>query len=565
MRGFIQGSLWALIVGGAGLSFASLTGEQPQQFAAGPPTPQLVAPELEAIETPPTVSLTPPAEDTPVFAPATTLEPATDTVEATPDVATEPATPPQTADVATAMETPDTLSEPELNSSVDAPVTSSTGTAMSDASNDTTAPDVDTASVPETPAEEIVVQESVVVEVTPDESAAAPEPDLAEDTPLITILETPAEPTNDIIVSEDPVVTEEALADEVAVETAQTEAPAQEQVEPATNDAVVAENVAEEPTPAPINLAPTEEVVVEETAPEVVEPEAEQPEEEPAVATPAPELDVVEPEIAQTDDAQAETLPQVNSGVQINRPGEDTAEEPQADPLATEETPDDLPALALYAAAFENPNDVPLISILLLDDGAAEGPSAVADLGFLPTVAVDALSPSASETVAAYRAAGLEIAMQIALPSGSQPTDVEVAFEAAFGIVPEAAIFFSDGTGVVQDTRSVTSQVMEILAATGHGFVTIQRGLGTAVRTAAQEGVPAATVLRDLDGVGEDTRAITRALDQAAFRARQSGGAILMGRVTPETLAALRDWAAGLDPEELLIAPVSAVLLDQQE
>ena len=541
MRGFVQGSLWALVVGSAGLTVASLASEQPQPFAAGPASPQMTTPELATVEVAPSVALPSTVEDTPVFVPAAPLEPTTETAEAAPQVSTAPATPPETVEVATAMDTPQEAAEPQMSSAVDAPLVPSETTTLPDTSAEAAV------AVDETPApqaEEVIAQESVVVEITPQESDAVVEPDEAADAPLIEILDTPAETSNDLIVSTDP-----ALTDEPVEEVADSTEPA---VEADSNDAVIADDVTEDPE------------VAQDALPAVVAAEPEQTTQDPAVETPTPTPAAVAPEVAE-DAAEAEALPQTNTGVRINRPTEDTAEETAADVVVTEDMQADVPALARYAAEVENPDDLPLISIILLDEGAAEGPSAIADMGFVPTVAVDALSPEASDMVTAYRAAGVEVAMQISLPSGAQPTDVEVAFEAAFGIVPEAAMFFSDGTGVMQGNRGVTAQVMEILAASGHGFVTIQRGLGNAARAAAQEGVPAATILRDLDGADEDPRAITRALDQAAFRARQSGGAVLMGRVTPETIAVLRDWAAALDPAELLIAPVSAVLLDLQE
>jgi polysaccharide deacetylase 2 family uncharacterized protein YibQ len=270
--------------------------------------------------------------------------------------------------------------------------------------------------------------------------------------------------------------------------------------------------------------------------------------------------------VEQTQDATA--LPTVNTGVRVNRPGSDTTETAgqDAEVVEAEPIPDDAPALLRYAASFENADDLPMISIILVDEGAMpDAAVAVSGLGFLPTVAVNALADDAGAQMTAYRSAGIEVALETGLPDGARPTDVEVAFEAAFEILPEAAMLFSDGTGVLQDDRSVTGQVMQILAEDGRGFVTVQRGLGNAARAAEQAGVAAATIMRDLDGAGEDQAAIERALDQAAFRARQSGGAILMGRVTPATLEALRAWAAGVDRSQLAIAPVSAVLLDQTE
>ena len=558
MRGFIQGSLWALIVGGVGLSLTSVVSESPERFAAGPATPQLVAPELDAVNVTPSVSLPNASEDTPSFAAVAPLEPASESSDATPVFSVEPATPPQTVDVATLMETPDALPPPELDNETDAPIAATAGTAPSTTLVAPSTAMTDAPAVPDATPEIVTAQDSVVVEIMPDTGEDTPQQDTVADAPLITILDTPVEGTNDIIVNEDPAVTDTPV---------QEAAPTSDPTDSNTQDAGVEELAVTEVVPDEAVAPEPEPAVTQETVadvgPEVVEPQLDEPVQEPATVTQTPAPVAVTPQVVQLDDAPTEALPQTNTGVRVNRPSEDTTGPAEAETADAEV--EYVPAISRYATAFENPGDVPLISIILLDEGAPDGPSAVADLGFVPTVVVDALAVTAFDTAAAYRAAGLEVAMQIALPSGAQPTDIEVAFEAAFGIVPQAAMFFSDGTGVVQDNRTVTAQVMEILAADGHGFVTVQRGLGNAVRAAAQESVPAATILRDLDGSGEDPRAMTRALDQAAFRARQSGGAILMGRVTPQTLDVLRDWAATIDPEELLIAPVSAVLLDQQE
>ena len=290
---------------------------------------------------------------------------------------------------------------------------------------------------------------------------------------------------------------------------------------------------------------PTENVA--DAAPEAAQPPAQQP--------------------ASTDQPTiiAQALPQAAGGVRINRP---VAAPAGADAGTDTSPPDalglteDTPALARYAAVFERTAGVPQIAVMLIDnDATTAATSALTDLGFVPTVAINALAAGAGDKMAAYRAAGLEVAVQADLPSGAQPVDVEVAFAAALQLVPQAAMVFSTGTGAIED-RAVTAQVLQILAADGLGFVTIQRGLSDATRGAQQAGVPAATITRDLDG---DAAAMVRALDQAAFRARQTGNVVVLGQMTPDTVAALREWATGVDQEALSIAPVSAILLSQSE
>ena len=50
----------------------------------------------------------------------------------------------------------------------------------------------------------------------------------------------------------------------------------------------------------------------------------------------------------------------------------------------------------------------------------------------------------------------------------------------------------------------------------------------------AGDGVAAATLFRDFDKDGQDARVIRRFLDQAAFRARQDGSVVMLGRVRAE-------------------------------
>jgi polysaccharide deacetylase 2 family uncharacterized protein YibQ len=75
--------------------------------------------------------------------------------------------------------------------------------------------------------------------------------------------------------------------------------------------------------------------------------------------------------------------------------------------------------------------------------------------------------------------------------------------------------------------------------------------------------VPAALVFRDFDAEGQSSDEIRRILDQAAFRARQEGAVILVGRASPGTLAALTEWALGSRAASVALAPVSAALLAQ--
>jgi polysaccharide deacetylase 2 family uncharacterized protein YibQ len=225
--------------------------------------------------------------------------------------------------------------------------------------------------------------------------------------------------------------------------------------------------------------------------------------------------------------------------------------------------PEDAPALLRFAAPFENPEGLPVIAVVLIDDGTlTDGPTQMLESGLVATVAVSPLMDDATLWSEAYREAGSEVAMQMSLPDGATPIDAEVSLAAAFEILPEAGLFFSDGEGVLRNDRFVAAQVMQILASEGRGFVTFQRGLGSLVREADRSGVSVQTVLRDIDGAGETNSAIERGLDRAAFRARQLGGVVVVARLKPRTLSVLRQWAFDNQRNGILLGPVSALMIE---
>lgn len=280
----------------------------------------------------------------------------------------------------------------------------------------------------------------------------------------------------------------------------------------------------------------------------------------PLTPAPTPEASA-EPRITLQGDAA--TLPGGGSTVRIIRPGRDATQTPGADIAMAEvdEIPEQAPAYIRFAAPYENPEGKPLLSVILIDNGQLGDAAvpAVASIPFPVTVGLDANAPGASGLMAAYRAAGVEVIALSALPQGAQPTDVEVTLEAAFAAVPEAIGLLDDGAGGLQSDRAATDQVMARLVAEGRGLVTQTQGLNMALRAAEAAGVPAGEVYRDLDADGQDARVIRRFLDQAAFRARQQSGVVLLGRVRPDTLSALILWGTANRAADITLAPVSAV------
>lgn len=532
MRGSVKGSLWAVVLAGGGLSFVSIVAP-PVMQSAGPATPQIqmpqpvvVAPSAEGLALN-TASDPAPAIALPQVAPAPQGEDS-------PVVDTTPATPPAPVAEASDITAPADGTEPEVATAADAPV-ADTGAAT------LPAPTLDTA------------------DASIDVAADDPPADDADTSPVMA--DTTAQDEDPAQTAETPVTeTSQDSASDPAVTTTTDDA------ETKTADAplVSTTNPASTATPLVVQRpAATEEAEV--TTAQDADAEVEETIPQDASDGPAETPTTTNAEVDNAEVAEEPTTPA--SQIRINRPGTEETEPAGEESIVVSDTEEDaaLPALEAFAAAFENPDDLPLLAVILVDDGTNDAAvGAVAALGFAPTVALNVLQGDAGDKMVGYRNAGVEVALQTGLPAGSQPADVEVAFEAAFDILPEAAMLFSDGSGVLQNDRAVTAQAMEVLAAQGRGFVGVQRGLGNATREAEALGVPAVAVGREIDGAGKDQRAIIRDLDQAAFRARQSGGAVILAPATAEVLAALQVWAADLDQDQLLLAPVSAVLLAQE-
>jgi len=263
-----------------------------------------------------------------------------------------------------------------------------------------------------------------------------------------------------------------------------------------------------------------------------------------------------------------------SGGVVINRFGSpSTTDTPAAEPVAAApqdaaaaaETDDPRP-VAQHRAAFENTEDKPLMSIVLIDNGsiAMDDGSEIAGLQDFPyplSFAVDSTLPDAQERVAEYRAKGFEVLGMIDLPPGAQPSDAETTLGVLLPQMGEIiGVLEGPGAGL-QESREVADQVTMILAESGHGLIAQAKGLNTMPNLARKQGVPAAPVFRDFDSKDQDERVIRRFLDQAAFKAGQEGAVIMLGRLRPETISALLVWGLQDRAGQVALAPVSAVLL----
>jgi polysaccharide deacetylase 2 family uncharacterized protein YibQ len=208
----------------------------------------------------------------------------------------------------------------------------------------------------------------------------------------------------------------------------------------------------------------------------------------------------------------------------------------------------------------------PLLAVVLVDEGALPGgAAALRNLPIPVTIAVDPARPDAAAAAEAWRAAGLEVGLLSPVPRNAAPQDVEVALSAARAQVPEAVVLVDPGDGGLSGNPEAVERVLAALDAEGMGFVAVSSGLNAGLRAAEAAGVPAARFSRVLDADAGDAAAVRRALDQAAFRARQEGSAAVMARLTPDTLSALILWGTAARDGQVQPAPVSALLLEEAE
>ncbi|MFX0544197.1 divergent polysaccharide deacetylase family protein [Roseovarius sp. S1116L3] len=233
--------------------------------------------------------------------------------------------------------------------------------------------------------------------------------------------------------------------------------------------------------------------------------------------------------------------------------------------LEVEEVPEDPRAIARNAAPFDNPEGKPLMAIVLIDDGSSPiGLEALDAFPYPLSFAVDAMRPDAAEAMARYRNAGFEVLAMADLPEGADARDTETVMQTVFAAVPEAVgVLEGLGTGL-QIGRDASEQLAPILLESGHGLVVFAKGLQTAPKLIAREGVPVGTVFRDFDSEDQSATVIRRFLDQAAFKAgRDEEGVIMLGRLRADTISALLLWGLQDRASRVALAPISAVLLPE--
>ncbi|MEL7257168.1 MAG: divergent polysaccharide deacetylase family protein [Pseudomonadota bacterium] len=391
------------------------------------------------------------------------------------------------------------------------------------------------------------------VETEPEASEQAPEAAVVEEAAVENAPEAPTENEETA-----PDVTTEAETQQEPV--AETSEAADNKPATATEDtglAQITEEIEQTPTPEP-----AQPEVSEETA------QADSAQEDDRV------LDLAQAESA-TEEASSSVIGNIAEGIttdRLPRVGDPVeTEEAALDPPEGETEPEvgseELLPIDRFAIEFENEGDKPLMAIVLMDDGnSLVGPEAFTDFPYPISFAVDVTSPKAKEIAQKYRDAGQEVLAMTNLPENAAAQDVEVAMGVYLEAVPEAVAIMEGLDTGLQSNRDAAAQLAPILLASGHGLVMWPNGLNTAQKLAAREGVPSATVFRDFDGNGQGATVIRRFLDQAAFRAGQEeGGVIMVGRLRPDTISALLLWGLQDRASSVALAPVSAVLKASQE
>ncbi len=407
-------------------------------------------------------------------------------------------------------------------------------------------------------------------DVTPDPTSEPVNPEPATPEPVTPDPEV-AEPLTPKPEVAEPVAPEPEVAEPVTPEpeVAEPVTPEPEVAEPVTTEPEVAEPVTPEPELAePVTPEPE---VAEPVTPEPGAPGSEGP--ELALVPPAPSVSplfertdpVPEPDIA----TQPPIAPTVGKPARslIGR-GPEPLDDPEPQPEIVEGlTPvgaltADSP-LIRFAATVEAPAGVPRMAVVLVDDGSGPlGPSALQSFPFPVSFAIAPSHPDAAGAAKGYRDLGFEVLVLGDLPEGAQASDVEVTISGILDAVPQAVAVLEAPGGSLQENRAIAGQVASYLAGSGHGLVMQPKGLNTAQKLALKDGVPAVTIFRDFDGEGQDATVIRRTLDQAAFRARQEGGVVMMGRLRADTITALVLWGLQDRSGTITLVPVSTVLTE---
>lgn len=578
---FLFGALTGFALVGTGLVMSSALfpphASKGTVQTAGAEANQTATPEPEAVNTDADVAAT---EATEAAATDDSAEP-----EAVAETAAEPVTENVETEVAASS-----LGETGEQAGTAAPSTSNAETTEEPAAEAsatemaaTVEPEAEVPAAAEPVAEAATALDEAAQPVVEDTAPAAPAAtgDAQTEAPVVAEVTAPSEPAAPAVLDEPETdtTTEVTAADEVTAAPAATTtevatATAESTVEPASEPAVEpVEEAATEAQPEGTADPAAEPVIVAEAQPETaLQPEAEtEPAADPAVedqpvlvTEPQPEA---MPEAATGDETEAAAVASEEepSSTFASTPGfasEGTVvAEPTEAPVEEPAEADDRP-IALYAAAFENPEAKPVMAVVLIDTGAADlDRAALAALPFPVSFALDPMDPATPERAAAYRAAGREVIMlATGIAPGAQASDIEVAFQAMSQALPEAVAVMDLADPVFQNDRPLATLVVPVVGGQGLGVLTWEKGLNAADQVARRDDIASAVVFRDLAAGGGDAAAAKRTLDRAVFKAGQDQRVVVAGAITPDLIAALIEWSVEGRAGAVALGPVTAVL-----
>lgn len=312
---------------------------------------------------------------------------------------------------------------------------------------------------------------------------------------------------------------------------------------------VVAENEAF-PTPSESDTtaeAAVEESLVTEAAPiedaEDITPNAESAEED-MVEEAAAEESLLKPATDLNESFEQRTSTRLPT---VGADEEDTSETQLTRPVE------------VNAEQFENAEEKPVMAIVLVDTGEVVfDMDALESFPYPLSIAVNTLDPNVASKTADYRARGFEVLAMVDMPTDATASDVEQALQAHLS-VSDAFVGVMEGLDDgLQGSKVISDQVTQALLGSGHGLLMFAKGLNTAQKLAAKEGVPSATVFRDFDDKGQTAVVMRRFLDGAAFKAGQEQDVVMVGRLRDEAISALLLWALQDRAGTVAMAPVSA-------
>ncbi len=205
-------------------------------------------------------------------------------------------------------------------------------------------------------------------------------------------------------------------------------------------------------------------------------------------------------------------------------------------------------------------DDRPLMAIILIDTGEYNiGPEALASFPYPISFAIDPLREDALEAAEMYRSKGFELLVTADLPEGGDASLAEIALAPTIDSIPGAVGILEGTNGGLQGNMELAEAVLKMVEDTGNGLVLRAKGLNAAQQQADGRDLPVATLFRDFDATGQNATVIRRFLDQAAFKARQEGSVIMVGRLRPATISALLLWGLQDRATSVVLTPVSTI------